>query len=121
KIEILFTRNTANVQQANLTVASAELLEKSRVASSRMKQLGVEATRQNFQFCRIETAFDPALTVHFRINENGVELAVEPMHVTPRHAFEKTVLCQDADVLREIGMINAASLQVEHLGREQCR
>ena len=41
------------------------------------------------------------------------------MHVTPRHAFEKAVLCQDADVLREISVINAAGLQVEHLGREQ--
>src|SRR4029077_10183087 len=75
----------------------------------------------NFQFCRIEAAFDPALTVLFGINENGVELAVEPLHITPRHAFEETVLRQDADVLRKIGMINAAGLQVEHLGRKQCR
>ncbi len=43
------------------------------------------------------------------------------MHVTPRHAFQKTVLSQNADVLREIGVINAAGLQVEHLGREQRR
>src|SRR5262249_28615284 len=51
---------------------------------------------------------------------NGVELAIEPMHVTPRHAFKKAVLCEDAHVLGEIGMIDAARLQVEHLGRKQC-
>ena len=41
------------------------------------------------------------------------------MHVTPRDAFEEAVLGQDADVLREIGVINAARLQIEHFGREQ--
>ena len=41
------------------------------------------------------------------------------MHVIPRETFEKAVLGQDADVLRKIGVINAARLQVEHLGREQ--
>ena len=42
------------------------------------------------------------------------------MHVTPGHAFEKTVFGQNADVLRKIGVINSARLQIEHLGREQC-
>ena len=41
------------------------------------------------------------------------------MHVVPRHAFEKTVVGQDTDVLREIGMINPARLQVQHLGGEE--
>ena len=84
-----------------------------------MKQFGVEAARQNFQFCRIESPFNPALLVLFGINENSVELPIEPMHVTPCHAFKKTVLGQDPDVLREIGVINAAGLQVEHFRREQ--
>ncbi len=84
-----------------------------------MKQVGVESARQNLQFRRIESALDPALPVLFGINENRVELAVEPMHVTPGHAFKKTVFGQDPDVLREIGVINAARLQVEHFGREQ--
>ena len=41
------------------------------------------------------------------------------MHVAPGHALEEAVLGEDADVLRKIGVINAAGLQVEHLGREQ--
>jgi len=63
---------------------------------------------------------DPALSILFRINENGVELAIEPMHVAPRHAFQKAILGENPDVLREICMVNAARLQVEHFGREEC-
>src|SRR5438270_5143337 len=84
-----------------------------------MKQLGIEAARKNFQFGRIEAAFNPALPVLFRVDENVIELAVEPMHVTPCHAFEKTILGKNPDILGKIGVINAARLQVEHLGREQ--
>src|SRR6266581_2996948 len=43
------------------------------------------------------------------------------MHVTPRHAFEEAVVSKNPDVLGEIGVINAARLQVEHLGCEQSR
>src|SRR5213592_4637064 len=42
------------------------------------------------------------------------------MHVAPRHALKKAVLGKNADVLGKIGMVDAARLQVEHLGREQC-
>ena len=42
------------------------------------------------------------------------------MHVTPGHAFEEAILCQDANVLREIGVINPAGAQVQHFGGEQC-
>src|ERR1700730_9510509 len=41
------------------------------------------------------------------------------MHVAPGHALQKTVLRQDPDVLRKIGVVNSARLQVQHLGREQ--
>ena len=41
------------------------------------------------------------------------------MHVPPGQAFEKTVLGQDANVLRKIGVIDSAGLQVQHLGGEQ--
>src|SRR5712691_5096882 len=85
-----------------------------------MIQFGVEAARQNFQFCRIESALNPALPVLFGINENSVELPIEPMHVTPCHAFKKTVLSKDPNVLGEIGVIDAAGLEIEHLSREQC-
>ena len=85
-----------------------------------MKQFGVEPARKNFQFCGIEPALDPALPVLLGVDEYGIELAIEPMHVTPRHAFKEAVLGKNADVLRKISVINAARLQVEHFGREQC-
>src|SRR5262249_9048713 len=84
-----------------------------------MKEVGIESARQDFQFCGIKAPFDPALSILFGIDEHGVELPVEPMHVTPRDAFQKAVLGKDADVLRKVGVINAAGLQVEHLGGEQ--
>src|SRR6266705_3663425 len=84
-----------------------------------MKQFSVETAREKFQFCRIKPALDPALPVFFRVYENGVELAIEPVHVTPGHAFEEAIFGENANVLRKIGVMNAAGLQVEHLGREQ--
>src|SRR5207248_11621431 len=66
-----------------------------------------------------EAALDPALSIFFRVDENYVELAVKPVHVAPRHAFEEAVFGKNADVLRKIGVINAARLQVEHLGCKQ--
>ena len=84
-----------------------------------IEKIGVESARKNLQFLRRESAIDPALPILLRVHENRIELAVEPMHVAPGKAFEKTVLGQDADVLRKIGVINAARLQVQHLRREQ--
>src|SRR5436190_9063600 len=86
-----------------------------------MKQLCIESTRENFQFCGLKPALDPALQIFLGVHENGVELPVKPMHVTPRHAFKEAVLSKNADVLREIGVINAGGLEVKHLRREQRR
>src|SRR5262245_31865392 len=119
KIEVLFSGNPANIEQANFAVRCAEFFKECGISSVWMEQFGVQAARQNFQFCRIESAFNPALLVLFGINEDSVELPVKPMHVTPRHALEKTVLGEDPNILREIGMIDAAGLQVEHFGRKQ--
>ena len=49
----------------------------------------------------------------------GIDLAVEPMHVTPSQAFEETVFGQDAHVFGDVGMINPARLQIQHLRREE--
>src|SRR5438876_9417309 len=84
-----------------------------------MKQLRIEPAGENRQYGRVKSAFKPALSIFHRVHEHSIELAVKPVHVTPGHAFEKTVFSQDADILRKIGVINAAGLQVEHLGREQ--
>ena len=84
----------------------------------RREKVGVESARENFEFLRIESAIDPALAILFGVHKNSVELAVEPMHVIPGETFEKAVLGQDADVLRKIGVINPARLQIEHLRRE---
>src|SRR5437660_8920709 len=86
-----------------------------------MKELGVEAARENFQLGRVEAAFDPALAIFFRIHENGIELPVKPMHIAPGNAFEKTVFGQDPDILWEISVINSAGLKIEHFRREQRR
>src|SRR5437660_11462265 len=86
-----------------------------------MEQLCVQSAWENFQFFRIKTAFDPAPPIFLRVHEHGIELSVKPVHVTPGQALEKTVFGQDADVLRKIGMINAAGWQVAHLGRDPGR
>ena len=62
---------------------------------------------------------DPALPIFFGVNKDGIELTIEPVHVTPRHTFKEAVLGKNADILWKIGVINAARLQVEHFGREQ--
>src|SRR5712691_12449682 len=86
-----------------------------------MKELRVEAARENFQLCRIETAIDPAFPIFLGVYKNGIELSIKPMHVTPGHTFEKTVFGQDSDILGKIGVVDAARLQIEHFGREQSR
>src|SRR5947207_10047433 len=85
-----------------------------------MEELRIQSARENSQFFRIKTAFDPTVAIFFRVYEDGIELPVEPVHVTPGHALEKTVFGQDPDVLGKIGVINTARLEIEHLGREQC-
>jgi hypothetical protein len=64
---------------------------------------------------------DPALPVLLGIHKDGIELAVEPMHVTPCHAFQEAVFSKNADVFGENRMINATCLQVEHLSRKESR
>ena len=59
------------------------------------------------------------MAIFFGIDEDTVELAIEPVHVTPGDAFEVAVLGEDSDVLRKIGVVNPAGLQIEHLGSEQ--
>src|SRR6266481_4341817 len=68
-----------------------------------MEQLRVEPTGENFQLGRVKSALDPAFSIFLRVHENGIELSIKPMHVTPGHAFEKTVFGQDSDVLCKIG------------------
>src|SRR4030095_7699062 len=82
KVEVFFFRNAADVEQPNLAIRRSEFFKKSDVSSSWMKQFRVEAARQNFQFCRIESAFNPALLVFFGVNENSIKLPIEPMHVS---------------------------------------
>src|SRR5256885_12046256 len=52
---------------------------------------------------------------------SAVELAIEPVHVMPGHTFKKTVIGQNANVLRKVRVINAARLQVQHFCRCQDR
>src|SRR5213076_3068261 len=52
KIEILLTRNATHIEQSDLSVFSAELLEEHRIAPGRMEQLRVEPAGENFQLGR---------------------------------------------------------------------
>src|SRR6202022_1308888 len=119
-VEVLLFGNPADIEQANFAVGGrSEFFPEGGIAPLWIEKLMIEAARENFQFCRIKTALDPALAIFLRVYENGVELAVKPMHVTPGHAFPKTVVGQNANVLREIGVIDATGLQVEHFRSEQ--
>ena len=53
------------------------------------------------------------------VDEDRIDLPVEPMHVAPGQAFEETVLGQDAHVFGNVGVVNAARFQVQHLGGKQ--
>src|SRR5262249_28819165 len=83
------------------------------------EKLGIQAARKNLQFPGVEATLDPPLPILFRVNENGIELPIEPMHIAPRGAFQKAILSKNPDVLREISMINAARLEIEHFGCKQ--
>src|ERR1043166_5989646 len=119
QIKIFLFRDATDVKETNFAVAvAAESFEERGIASFWVKEFGVEAARENFQFRRIKPALDPALAIFLRVDEDSIELAVEPVHVTPCNALEETVLGQDADVLRKIGMINPAGLEIEHFRRK---
>src|ERR1700730_6539726 len=119
-IQILLFGNPADIKQAHFAVGRpTEFAPKRRIALLRIEQLMIESARKNLQLRRVEATFDPTLAIFFRVYENSIELAVKPVHVIPRHAFPETVVGQDANVLREISVINAARLQVEHFRGEQ--
>src|SRR5207249_821599 len=120
-IEIFFARNPTDIKQARFTIGPAKFVPEARIASFRIEKLGVETAWKNLQLRRVEPTIDPALPIFFRIDEHGIELAIEPMHITPGHALEKAVLGQNANVLRKIRVVDTARLQVEHFRREQCR
>src|SRR5437870_2803690 len=91
-IEIFLPRYAADIEQTDLAVSRSKLFPKRRLATRWGEKLDIEATWKDFQFRVIEATFDPALPILFGVNENGVELPIEPMHVTPGHAFQETVL-----------------------------
>src|SRR5260370_4215241 len=69
----------------------------------------------------MESARDAGVEIFFGIDENRIQLAVEPMHIMPGRALEKTVLGKNSNVLRKIGVIDAAGLQIKHLPCKQSR
>ncbi len=80
-----------------------------------MEEGGVEAARENFDFFGGDAAVDPAAAVVLGIHVDEVHLGVKPVHVNPGEGLEEAVIGEDADVLRKIGVINAAGAQAEHL------
>jgi hypothetical protein len=86
-IEIFLPGYAPDIEQTDLAVSSSKLFPKRRLASCWCEKLDIEAAWKNFEFSGIEATLDPALSIFFRVNENGVELTIEPMHVTPCDAF----------------------------------
>src|SRR6476646_11502386 len=105
----------------NSAVVFAEFVPKPRIAVFGTEECGVETTRQNFQFFRRKSPRDPAAAIFRRIDKYAVELAVEPLHVSPGYAFQETIVGQNADVLRKVSVINPARLEVQHFRRRQRR
>src|SRR4051794_7979901 len=112
-VQVFLAGNASDVEQAHMSVVFPELIPELRVPPAGMKKLGIESTRKNLEPGRIKTAFDPALAILLRIHKNRIELPVEPVHVAPRNAFEEAVFREDADVLRKIGVVDAARAQVQ--------
>src|SRR4030095_12129681 len=119
KVDVFLLRDTPNEQKTHASAVAAELFPKVGVASPWSKESGVESAREDLKFPGVDPALDPALPVLLGVNEDCVKLAVEPVHVFPGETLEEAVLSQDADVLREVGVIDTAHLEVEHLAGEQ--
>src|SRR5438477_12253548 len=105
----------------NSAIGFTEFLPKPWVAVFGTEECGVEPAWQNLQFFRRKSPRNPASPILLRVDKYAVELPVEPLHVMPGYAFHETIVGQNADVLRKVGVINAACLQVQHLRRRQCR
>src|SRR6476646_10452815 len=90
----------------NSAVVFAEFLPKPRIAVFGTEECGVETTRQNFQFFRRKSPRNPASAIFLRID---------------KYAFQETIVGQNTDVLRKVGVINPAGLQVQHFRRRQRR
>ena len=105
----------------NSAIGFTEFLPKPRVAVFGTEECGVETSWQNFQFFRRKSPRNPASSILLRVDKYAVELPVEPLHVMPGYAFHETIVGQNADVLREVSVINAARLQVQHFRRRQRR
>src|SRR5689334_25320488 len=105
----------------NSAIVFAEFLPKPRITVFRTEERGVETARQNFQFFRRKSSRNPTSAIFFRVDKYAVELAVEPLHVSPGDTLQKTIIGQNADVLRKVGVINPAGLQVQHFRRRQRR
>src|SRR5690606_38130643 len=97
----------------------AVLFPKTRVAPLRIKERGVEAAREDFDALRGDAAVDPRAAIALAVHVEEVELVVEPLHEIPRERLQEIVVGEDADVLREVGVINATGAQAEDLAGEQ--
>ena len=62
-IEILFSRDTTDIQEANFLAIPSRALPKRKVSARRIKQIRIQATRQNLQFFRREPSVDPTFPV----------------------------------------------------------
>src|SRR4026208_1782898 len=96
----------------------AALLPELRFAPRWVKECGVETAGENAQLFRGDAALNPCAAVAFAVNVNHIERVVEPLHVAPGKRLEERILREDANVLRKIGLIDAARAQAEHLGGE---
>ena len=74
---------------------------------------------QNLDFVRRYPPINPTVPVILRIHVKQIDLRIEPVHVVPCERFKKTIIRQDPNILRKIGVINSAGAQSERLGCNQ--
>ena len=81
----------------------------------------IQSAGQDIDAFAIDAAFHPAAAVLLAVDVDEIELAVEPVHETPRQRFHEMIVGEDLHVLRKIRVIDAHGAQVQHLGGHQSR
>ena len=119
EIQLFLFRHAARIKQTDFTILQSAFLPKLDVAALGSEQPRVQAARQNVDAVGLDPPRLERLAVVARVDINDVHLLVKPLHEIPRQGLHPRVIGQDAHVLREVGVVNAARLDPEDLRCEQ--
>ena len=120
-IEILLLRNPPHVKQHHRTRDSPAPLPEVAATSPRIEQHRIEPARKDAQFGLRQSVLNPAPPVALTIHPHDIHLRVEPVHERPRQRLPRTVIREEAHILRKVRVINPCRPQTQQPCRKQRR